>query len=306
PGFRETPAANRARRSLFHPACGLMVGMKSGMSSAGYWARVGFAVAVIVFVSPDRLRAEDFSSVFSDRKLTLVIADSKKDTVHVYNPDRAEKRLTAFSTFKVAHSLIALDSGAIPDKGFVIPYNEKKYPEYAGGGPGGAWGRDQDLAGALKHSVVWYYREVSARVGESNYRRYLKAFDYGNQDLSGGLDGFWLNSLEISALELVAFLRKFHRDDLPLKKGVGAEVKEMMFLEEGDDYRLFGKTGTGPKAKDGTRLGWLAGFVETKENVFVYAFNVRADASDWKAFQANRRRILRDGFARLGVTLKWK
>lgn len=45
--------------------------------------------------------------------------------------------------------------------------------------------------------------------------RNLKQFAYGDQDISGGVDKFWLSStLEISPGEELAFLKKLYKTEL--------------------------------------------------------------------------------------------
>ena len=53
---------------------------------------------------------------------------------------------------------------------------------------------------------------------EVREKEYLTRIQYGNADLSGGVDRFWLDgALRISAMEQVDFLRKLYRNELPFK-----------------------------------------------------------------------------------------
>ncbi len=139
------------------------------------------------------------------------------------------------------------------------------------------WARDHDLRSAMKYSVVWYYQEVARRAGAENYRQYLRKINYGNQDISGGIDKFWLSStLKISANEQIEFLRKFY-DGMPeFSKRAAAIVKSLIVLEQTATYTLRGKTGAGPR-ENGKMLGWLVGYVETKDNFYFYALNFDGD-----------------------------
>ena len=54
-------------------------------------------------------------------------------------------------------------------------------------------------------------------------QNFLNQFDYGNRDISGGIDRFWLgNTLRISPLEQVAFVQKMHERRL----GVSDRAKD--------------------------------------------------------------------------------
>jgi beta-lactamase class D OXA-48 len=65
-----------------------------------------------------------------------------------------------------------------------------------------AWDRDQTFRSALKYSVVWVYQEIARQVGERREAEFLKKFGYGNEDVSGRVDHFWLDGqLRITALQ---------------------------------------------------------------------------------------------------------
>jgi beta-lactamase class D len=205
----------------------------------------------------------------------FVVYDMKRGRHLRYNEARCRERLSPFSTFKIANSLIGLDSGVIADAEFRIEWDEKKYPAHDRDAlPFSAWWQDQTLRTAFKRSVVWYYRELALRVGERRMKEYVQKLRYGNEDASGPLNNFWLgSSLKISADEQVDFLRRFYKEELPVSKRSVGIVKEIMTLEETPDYRLSGKTGGGPLG-EGRFLGWFVGYVETKDNTYFFATEI--------------------------------
>lgn len=180
--------------------------------------------------------------------------------------------------------MIALETGAVEDENFVIKWDSLKAPRQDWWSSN--WARDHDLRSAMKYSVVWYYQEVARRVGEKSYRQYLRKINYGNQDISGGIDNFWLAStLKISANAQIEFLKKFYRDELGFSKRATGIVKSIIVLEQTDQYTLRGKTGAGPR-ENGKMLGWLVGYVETKDNLYFYALNF--DGDNFQAVSAQR------------------
>lgn len=61
---------------------------------------------------------------------------------------------------------------------------------------------DQTSTTWIANSVVWVSQVITSQLGEPIMKRYLRDWDYGNQDTSGGLTNFWLaSSLKISARE---------------------------------------------------------------------------------------------------------
>lgn len=74
-------------------------------------------------------------------------------------------------------------------------------------------------------------------------KTWVHTLSYGNKDISGEIDQFWLqSSLTISPLEQEAFLEKLLEEELPFDKSVMKTVKRIMIQEEGDLYTLYGKT----------------------------------------------------------------
>ena len=205
----------------------------------------------------------------------FVLYDQKRDAYVRHNEARCRERFSPYSTFKIPNSLIGLDTGVIADAEFVIKWDEKKYPAFNRDTlPFSAWWQDQTLRTAFKRSVVWYYRELALKVGEKRMKEYVDKLDYGNEDASGPLNGFWLNSsLKISADEQVEFLKRLHKEDLPVAKRSIKILKEIMTLEETPDYRLSGKTGGGPLGEN-RFLGWFVGYLETKENTYLFATEI--------------------------------
>jgi len=196
---------------------------------------------------------------------TLVVLDLDSGAIIRHNPELARRRFSPCSTFKVPNSLIGLETGVIPGPDFVLPWDGTHY-EIA------AWNRDHDLRSAIANSVVWYYRELARRVGLARMKEYVERFSYGNQDLSGGVDRFWLGStLRISPEEQVSFLRRFETGDLGVSPRSLGIVKEIVIQPwaEGVVYR--GKTGSCSNGDDAPDHGWWVGTVENRGHRYAFA-----------------------------------
>ncbi len=221
-------------------------------------------------------RAQDLSPFFKDTDGAFVLYDQKNDRYLRYNEQRCRERFSPKSTFKIPNSLIGLETGVIRDADFVIPWDRRKYPPQANWDqyPFKHWGQDHNLRSAIKYSVVWYYRELALRVGERKMKKHVAAFEYGNQDISGGIDNFWLNGgLKISADEQVEFLKKFYAGRLPVSARSVGIVKDILVLEQTPAYRLSAKTGGGSLA-EGRYIGWFVGYLETRGDVYFFATNI--------------------------------
>lgn len=234
-------------------------------------------------------------SVFRDRHVegAFVLQDLADDSTFVVGAANADRRVTPASTFKIPNALIALETGVASGPDFRLPWDAvaRDMPD---------WNRDHDLASAIRFSVVWYFRELARRIGAARMRRYVDLFDYGNRDLSGGVDRFWLeSSLRISAREQAAFVAKLARDALPLRRATMATVRDLIVLEREGDRVLSGKTGSG--LQDRRAVGWLVGTFARGSRRWAYATLLLAPGGDLARIRPLRLEITKAMLARRGL-----
>ena len=174
-----------------------------------------------------------------------------------HDPARGATRTSPCSTFKIPNSLIGLETGVVSDASFVLPWDGVRRPREE-------WNRDHDLRSALSHSVVWYYQELARRVGPDRMQKWVSAFSYGNEDISGGIDRFWLgSSLRVSPDEQVDFLGRLHAGELPVSPRSVAIVKEILLQDApGPGIAYRGKTGSCQDPGAPQPHGWWVGSVE--------------------------------------------
>jgi beta-lactamase class D len=148
--------------------------------------------------------------------------------------------------------------------------------------------------------VVWYYQELARRIAPERMRAHLAQFQYGNQNIGGGIDQFWLRGdLRVSAEEQIDFLRRFYTGQLGVSQRSTEIVKKIMVLEETPEYRLSGKTGTAPIG-GGTEIAWLVGYVEGQGRVYYYALNLQGQGvAVWD--RARRVAVTKEILRELGV-----
>nr|WP_286185180.1 class D beta-lactamase [Bacillus sp. SD075] len=210
----------------------------------------------------------DVDEFFEERDGTFILREVKKGKTFIYNNERAEQRFAPQSTFKVPNALIGLQVGAVEDE-YDIKYWDGVKREMA------IWNQDHTLGSGLRYSVVWYYQAMARDIGESRMEEWIHKVSYGNQDISGGVDQFWLSSsLKISPVEQVDFMENLYSENLPFDKDVMKTVKRMMIQTEEGNYTLYGKTG------QGTNNGWFVGFIETKKRAYVFVTNLSGTSAD--------------------------
>jgi len=201
---------------------------------------------------------------------TLIIESLDGTDSIVHNDSRAAERYSPASTFKIVNTLIGLDQQIVTsrDSRFAWDGVERDVP---------AWNRDQTLASAFAVSCVWCYQQIARRAGPEVYLRDLERLNYGNGAVGDAVDRFWLNGvLQISAREQVEVLRGIVSGTVAYSREHLDELKAIMLMEEGGDYRLYAKTGwTGPAL----HVGWFVGYVETGDGVWLFAMNMDMDAA---------------------------
>jgi beta-lactamase class D len=191
------------------------------------------------------------------------------------NPVRAKQPLPPFSSFKIANSLIAIERGVV-DLKTRYSVDTNRYPEQSWW-PARWMSAPLTLREAFQVSALPIYQQIAVDVGAEQMQHYVTQFDYGNQDISSGIDNFWLNgSLRISAEEQVRFLRKIYRQKLGLKASTMQGLREIMLAEDTGDYKLFAKTGGGPLTENSV-LGWYVGYVEDAKGPHYFALNIEGE-----------------------------
>lgn len=209
--------------------------------------------------------------VFDDFKAsgTIVLYDGKDFLGH--NKTRAYKDFTPASTFKIFNSLIALESKTLSsvDEVFYKYDGSKVYLP--------TWAKDSNLRYAIKVSQVPAYKYLAIKIGLENMQKYLNKLHYGNMQIGKEIDNFWLNDeLKISAINQAELLYKLALNSLDFDKTNQEKVKEIMLLESGKNYKLYGKTGLNHG------IGWFVGFVVSGDKVYSFALNMDCDSSKLK------------------------
>lgn len=224
---------------------------------------------------------------------SFLLYDLKQDKYIAYDSARCGQQFVPASTFKIFNSLVALETGVAPDEHFAL-----KWDGVDRGRP--TWNQDQDMATAIKNSTVWFYQEIARRVGEKRMREWVTRDHYGNMDISGGIDQFWLKGgMKISQVEQIDFLRRLHDGTLHFSTRSMDIVKRMIILKDTTTYTLRGKTGW--EDRDGKNIGWLVGYLEQNDNVYFYATNVEAPEPAPESFATARRKITEAIFRNLGL-----
>ena len=197
---------------------------------------------------------------------TFVLYDVSANRLIGHDRVRAETRFIPASTFKIPNSLIGLSVGAVESVTEVLPYGGEPQPF-------DAWEKDMGLRDAIKISNVPVYQELARRIGLERMRNNVVMMGFGNQEIGTVVDNFWLvGPLKISALEQAQFLARLAQDTLPFSTRDQETVREIVRLEQGDNWTLHGKTGWVNAPNAG--VGWWVGWVKKDNRVYAFALTI--------------------------------
>jgi len=230
------------------------------------------AAAALLFVS--QVQALDWkdspavAQLFAEAQVkgTFVLYDAQTEQLTGHDRARAETRFIPASTFKIPNSLIGLSTGAVSSVDEVLPYGGKPQPFKA-------WEKDMGLREAIKASSVPVYQELARRIGLERMSVNVANLGFGNGEIGSVVDNFWLvGPLKISAVEQTQFLTRLARQQLPFPPQAQAQVRELVQLERGEGWTLYGKTGWATTYTP--KLGWWVGWVEQNGKLYSFALNM--------------------------------
>jgi len=227
---------------------------------------------VLADVAPPRSEIrESLAKRFTDTGTAGTFVGYKVDDYLVIasDKDRSGERKLPASTFKVPNSLIALETGVVEDADKdVFPWDGVKRPIED-------WNKDHTLRSAIAASAVPVYQEIARRIGQERMQHYVDLLEYGNCDIGGGIDQFWLTgNLRIDPVEQVDFVDRLRRGTLPISKRSQDLVRDILPVTKIGDATIRYKSGLVGAERSEPSLGWMVGWVEKGDAQTVFALNM--------------------------------
>jgi beta-lactamase class D len=248
-------------------------------------------------VAPQRSEIRDgIAQHFIDAGTAGTFVGYKVDDYLVIASDKnrsGEAKLPA-STFKIPNSLIALETGVVgdPDRDVFKWDGVARSIE--------AWNRDHTMRSAIAASAVPVYQEIARRIGAERMQKYLDLFEYGNRDIGGGIDQFWLTgNLRIDPVQQVDFVDRLRRGVLPVSKRSQDLVRDILPVTKVGDTLIRTKSGLLSAEAGKPSLGWMVGWAEKGSAVTVFALNM--DCVEPRHI-ADRMKITQQCLADIGAT----
>jgi beta-lactamase class D len=213
----------------------------------------------------------DLEAVFTENGVAGTFALYDVDHLTLINAERAQTRLVPASTFKIANTIVALETGVVKDENEIIPYGGRPQPFKT-------WEKDMSMREAITLSAVPIYQELARRIGLERYGEWLARLDFGNRQTGTIVDTFWLDGpLEISAVEEARFAARLAQQKLDASIRSQSIARDIIRLESRDGKVLYGKTGW--RFSSTPNLGWWTGWVEQNGKISAFSLNIDMPAA---------------------------
>lgn len=225
----------------------------------------------------------DLQAVYDSLGVSGVFAmyDPQRRVISIVNDSLYRKPVTPASTFKIPNTLIGLETGAI--KGINEVFRWDSVVRWRA-----SWNQDMTLDRAFKTSCVWYYQEVARRVGAAAMQQWVNRLEYGNRNINGGIDKFWLSGdMKITPEQQLQFLERIHDNRLPVSRRSLKILKKIMIMQDTLGCTVRAKTGWGQDG--GKEIGWYVGYVERQGKVYYFANCLQLPADSFSEKMLNAR-----------------
>ncbi len=219
--------------------------------------------------------------------------DNSRGIFTIYNLERLKKPYTPASTFKIPHSLIALQTGRLLDDSTRIKWDSVVRPRTE-------WNQDLSLYRAFRVSSVPHFQAIARLIGRDTMQAWLDTIQYGNKKIGAAEDSFWLDqTLKITPDEQLGMVKRLYFRQLPFRSSVQESVKKMMIQENNSVYQLAFKTGWG-ETEEGKPMGWMVGWIEENRHIYPFVLNFEINKEKESELPVIREALLKDILTDLG------
>jgi beta-lactamase class D len=250
-----------------------------------------FALVCLFSCSVNKVKTDNsLKTYFDENKVDgcFALLNNIDGKITMYNMALDTQHFSPGPSFEIVNSLIGLQTGRIINDTMIIKWdgNVRTFP---GGDTATGWNKDMGMKEAFKINNVPYYQEVARRIGKDTMKLWIDSLGYGNKNISGPIDSFWLNNtLKISPDEQLGLMKRLYFEQLPFMKSVHEMVKDAMLQEDNTAYKLSYKTAWGIDEQK-NNIGWQLGWIEENNHVYFFVTFIKAGPGniDMKAIPKN-------------------
>ncbi len=231
----------------------------------------------LVGCTSSRAPSPALKTAISSRQGCVLVYDLERNKYVAKIGESCGTRLAPHSSFKIPLALMAFESGVLKDESSSRKWDgQKKMLK--------AWEKNHTAQTWMSDSVVWFSQRLTQEMGMEKVKSDLARYQYGNQDMSGGLTEAWLGrSLQISPLEQIDFLRRAWGRELASEEAT-QKMLAILPLADVQDGVLKGKTGSSGlysmKPLGTALIGWYIGYYTYQDKTFAVSSSYQDKAKD--------------------------
>ena len=210
-----------------------------------------------------------------DTCLVMQEAASGREVYQYGAPSACNRPLPPCGTFQIPMTLTGLSDGKVkPDETWVWDGKVQPYK---------AWEHNMDLAAAWRSGAGWWFRKLALDIGPDRFRQQLSAMGYGQGEVVGRPDAFWMGpaaggGLYLSTHNQAVVLRKLARGALPTKPEAAQAVLALMADATRGKTRLWDLGASCASIADASRdVSWWVGRIQSPERDLVFALSIDSE-----------------------------
>lgn len=183
--------------------------------------------------------------------------------IHVYNMKIDTLRVSPGGTFKIAETLIGVETARLTDGSTVLKNT------------GDSSTRGITLKEAFDQNNLAFFQDLAKKIGPDTMQIWMDSLKYGNMKTQP-FDSFWINGqLKISPDEQLGLMYKIYFDQLHFQKYAQDIVRQLMLKEDNTLYKL---SYTTSEAMDGNQpLAWICGWIEENRHVYFFVSVIKSE-----------------------------
>jgi beta-lactamase class D len=214
-----------------------------------------------------------------------VVFNQSKNIYYYSDTLKIQTLQTPNNSFHLYAGLIGLESGII--KNYETPNGDDTLTH-------------ERLIKALKSPDPVFFSVNARRIKKEKFQNWLNLLNYGNRDISGGLQTCWENnSLKISTKQQFDLLKKLYYYNLPFSFENIRLVKSTFHLTKLVNKNVYSFKVTG--VQNGKQHAWYIGYVEFLNNTYMFVQSLESNQLSSTTFEVLNGEVMYQILHSIGV-----
>lgn len=214
-----------------------------------------------------------------------VVFNQSKNTYYYSDTIKIQTLQSPNNSFHLYAGLIGLESGVI--KNYESPNGDDTLTQV-------------HLIKALKSPNPVFFSVNARRIKQEKLQNWLNLLNYGNRDISGGIETFWKdNTLKISTKQQFDLLKKLYYYNLPFSFENIRLVKSAFHVTKLVNKNVYSYKVTG--MQNGKPHAWYIGYVEFLNNTYMFVQSLQSNKVSAPTFEALNGEVMYQILHSLGI-----